>query len=191
MRIAIYSAASLLLMAFSFLVFRVIVRRDYSKKGRTTLFSIILETLVFALHANFSYFFIPATWPNLLYFPNDLLHQVIGLFLIGFGILITLAAMISLGYKMLFGQGSDEIKCSGFYRYSRNPQLVAYGAAIIGLALLWPSWYSLIWIILYGIIAHMMIITEEEFLHRVHGADYDKYCKQVSRYITLNFSRGK
>ena len=191
MRIAIYIAASILLLAFSFLVFRVIVRRDYSKKGRTTLFSTILETLVFALHANFSYLFIPATWPNLPYFPSDLLHQLIGLFLIGFGILITLAAMISLGYKRLFGQGSDEIKSSGFYRYSRNPQLVAYGAAIIGLALLWPSWYSFVWIILYGIITHMMINTEEEFLHRVHGANYDKYCKKVSRYITLNFSRGK
>jgi cytochrome c oxidase assembly factor CtaG len=78
MRIAIYIAASILLLAFSFLVFRFIVRRDYSQKGRTTLFSILLETLVFALHANFSYLFIPATWPNLPYFPYGTVHQVIG-----------------------------------------------------------------------------------------------------------------
>jgi protein-S-isoprenylcysteine O-methyltransferase Ste14 len=147
MKIVLYSVSSILVLAFSYLVFRYFVRKDYHEKGRTSWFSILLELLVFLFHAHLSYFFIPASWPNLPNFPANSEVQIIGLFFIGIGIIITLTAMISLGYKRTFGQGSDKINISGFYRYSRNPQIVAYGLAIVGFAMLWLSWYSLVWLI--------------------------------------------
>ena len=191
MKIALYSVSSILVLAFSYLVFRYFVRKDYHEKGRTSWFSILLEILVFLFHAHLSYFFIPARWPYLPNFPTNSAVQIIALFLIGIGIIITLTAMISLGYRRTFGQGSDKINISGFYRYSRNPQIVAYGLVIVGFVMLWPSWYSLVWIISYGILAHLMVITEEEFLQRTHGVHFDKYRSQVSRYITINRSKDR
>ena len=45
------------LLIMAFVVFRIIVRRDYLKKGKLGWMAVSLETLIFALHANFSYFF--------------------------------------------------------------------------------------------------------------------------------------
>jgi protein-S-isoprenylcysteine O-methyltransferase Ste14 len=188
MKFFIYIIFAILLLGLSFFVFRVLVRKDYQNKGRTTWITIILETLIFALHANFSYLFIPAVWPHFPALPSNNLQLSIGSSLICIGIITTLIAMISLGFKRLFGQESDSIKQSGFYRFTRNPQLLTYGIAVIGFALLWPSWYSFSWIFLYGLIAHMMIITEEEYLHKMHGDAYEQYCKRVPRYIKIKFN---
>jgi hypothetical protein len=31
--------------------------------------------------------------------------------------------------------------------------------------------------------AHMMVVSEEEFLILIFGADYERYCQQVPRYL--------
>jgi protein-S-isoprenylcysteine O-methyltransferase Ste14 len=58
-----------------------------------------------------------------------------------------------------------------------------------GFVVLWPSGYALGWFFLFAILMHMMILTEEEHLQRIHGEEYVQYCKQVPRY--LGFRRGK
>ena len=72
---------------------------------------------------------------------------------------------------------------SGPYRITRNPQIVGGSLLVIGTTLLWPSWYALGWIALYGVVAHLMVITEEENLHRVFGEEYAQYCERVPRYL--------
>ena len=54
---------------------------------------------------------------------------------------------------------------------------------VIGTSLQWPSLYTLGWILLYGIISHWMVITEEEHLAKVFGSEYDGYCEEVPRYL--------
>jgi protein-S-isoprenylcysteine O-methyltransferase Ste14 len=54
---------------------------------------------------------------------------------------------------------------------------------VIGYALLWPTWHSLGWVLLYALIAHVMVITEEEHLRGVHGEAYLRYCQRVPRYF--------
>lgn len=183
MKALIFLSASILLLLFSYVVFRVFVRGDYLQKGKTTWITITLETLVFALHANFSYIFIPAKWPALPAMSLGSVQNIIALALFCLGIISTLMAMINLGYNRVFGHGDDQLRQSGFYRFSRNPQLLTYGLALVGVALFWPSWYALPWIIIYILIAHMMVITEEEYLHKLHGERYEHYCKQVPRYM--------
>ena len=64
MLIARYLVFAFLLLLFAYVVFRVIVRADYLRKGKLSFISIILETLMFALHANFMYVYIPVRWPQ-------------------------------------------------------------------------------------------------------------------------------
>jgi protein-S-isoprenylcysteine O-methyltransferase Ste14 len=43
------------------------------------------------------------------------------------------------------------------------------------------------WLVLFATMANLMILAEEEHLHKIYGEEYERYCKQVPRY--LGFSR--
>ncbi len=183
MRVASYLVLSSLVVIIGYLVFRVKVRRDYETGNRLSAFSTLLECLVFGLHANLIYTFLPTRWPTLPPLPENAFHRSIGLSVLVFGIAVTLWAMVSLGVRKALGQEADRLCRSGFYQYSRNPQIVVYSLVILGCVLLWPSIYGLGWILLYGAIAHMMVRTEEEYLRRIFRLEYEKYCEEVPRYL--------
>ncbi len=184
-----YLVAACILIVFSFIVFRVIVRNDYCKKRKLTFISYSLEVLVFALHANFIYLYIPAKWPNLPPFPENLLLRIISIVFILIGFLIVAVAMLGLGYRRTMGQDKKILKTNGLYKYSRNPQLVGYGMILIALVLFDLSLFSLGWFIMYLIISYFMIKTEEEFLTTNYGEEYLKYCNNVPRLIRLFLKR--
>ena len=62
MRVVAYFASSFLLIVIAFAVFRVVVRRDYRRKGRLTLASSILQVLVWGLYMSFPYIYNPPGW---------------------------------------------------------------------------------------------------------------------------------
>ena len=99
------------------------------------------------------------------------------------GIVFGLAAMASLGFRRSCGQEENELKQTGLYGLTRNPQIVAFFPLILGIALRWPSWYALGWMVLWAAMIHMMVLTEEEHLRDVFGEEYRQYCKRVPRYI--------
>jgi protein-S-isoprenylcysteine O-methyltransferase Ste14 len=178
-----YFAATIGLLTLAYLIFRVFVRRDYRRHGRLSWLSILLELLIFALHANLSYLYLPAKWPAMPELPQDPVHQVAGLVLMTGGFIGVVVGMTGLDFRRVFGQDVAEINRSGLYGFTRNPQILAYGVMLIGFAALWPSWYALGWLMLYAAIAHLMVLTEEEHLRRVLGAAYDRYCAEVPRYL--------
>jgi protein-S-isoprenylcysteine O-methyltransferase Ste14 len=99
------------------------------------------------------------------------------------GVAALLIAMAGFGLRRALGLKVTGLEQSGLYRLSRNPQIVICTLAVIGYAILWPSWHTLGWLILYAVIAHMMVLTEEGHLRNVHGAAYVQYCERVPRYI--------
>jgi len=191
MKFGSYLILSSLMVLFGYLVFRVIVRKEYERRGRLSALSALLECLVFALHANLSYTFLPARWPSLPSLPDYEFHRAVGLVIFAIGIAVTLWSMISLGLPKALGKRTGSLHRSGFYRYSRNPQVVAYSLVVIGFALLWPSLYGMGWILIYVAIAHMMVRTEEEHLGRTFGSEYEHYCKEVPRCFPWPWRMGK
>jgi len=180
-----YLIAAFLLILFSYITFRVIVRNDYSKKVRLTFVSYSLEFFIFALHANFMYLFLPVKWPNFPPFPENLVLRIISTILIITGLLIVAVSMSGLGYNRTMGQDKKLLKTNGLYKYSRNPQLVGYGMILIAFIVLYLSWLSIGWFILYLIISYFMVKTEEEFLTKNYKKEYQKYCDDVPRIIKL------
>jgi protein-S-isoprenylcysteine O-methyltransferase Ste14 len=138
-----YLVAAFILILFSFITFRVIVRNDYSKKGRLTFVSTSLEFLIFALHANFMYLFLPVKWPNIPSIPENVILRIISIVFIIIGFLIVAISMSGLGYNRTMGQDKKLLKTNGLYKYSRNPQLVGYGMILIAFVLLYLSWFSI------------------------------------------------
>jgi len=180
-----YLVSASLLILFSFITFRVIVRNDYSKKGKLTFISYSFEVLIFALHANFMYLFLPVKWPNFPPFPENMVLRIIAIVFIIIGFLIVAVGMSGLGYGRTMGHGKKILNTNGLYKYSRNPQLIGYGMILIAFGLLYLSWFSMGWFIIYVVISYFMVKTEEEFLTKIYGVEYQKYCDEVPRLIKL------
>lgn len=184
-RVAIYLLLAFLLALFAYVVLRQIVRRDYLQSGRLRASASALQLLVFAGLFSFPYLYNPPEWPWFwrLQGSGALSLRVTGFIVICFGFLLAFGIMVWFGMARAFGIRVQGIVRDGPYRHTRNPQILGGYLLIIGAALQWPSWCSLGWIILYGLIAHWMVITEEEHLRRHFGDEYDKYCSQVPRYL--------
>jgi protein-S-isoprenylcysteine O-methyltransferase Ste14 len=178
-----YLLGSILLLVLGYFVFRRIVRNDYLKNGKLSHFSSFLEFLFFALHANFSYIFLPSKWPYLPSMPENIYQHIISLICVFIGLIGLIWSMIPLGFFRTMGLKSVHLKKNGLYRYSRNPQIIFYLLILIGVFISYPTFYSVGWIIIYLVVGHLMILTEEEYLQKKYKDNYRAYCKKVPRYI--------
>jgi len=183
MEIIRFLTASIFVILYSFFVFRIIIRREYKKNKSLKWFITLLQVLVFFFHGCLSYLFLPASWFSLPSLSENGILNLFGIVLLGISLFFILVSMGSLGYAKTIGVKLDNLKETGFYRFSRNPQLIFYTFFLIGFALLYPSWYFIPWIVIYFILAHMMVVTEEENLQRTFGKSFEDYCRRVPRYL--------
>jgi protein-S-isoprenylcysteine O-methyltransferase Ste14 len=163
------------------------VRADYTKRAKLSPCSKALQLLMFLIHALASYSFIDSRFSRI---ATDSIHFALCMVLMGVGLLATLVCMIQLGWGQTMGSSVSSLEQGGLYHLSRNPQLVLYLVLLTGYALLWPSWLGLAWLALYGIIAHLMVLIEEEHLHRVFGQAYTAYQRRTPRYIGKPWAPG-
>jgi protein-S-isoprenylcysteine O-methyltransferase Ste14 len=180
--LAVYLASTALLLVLSTLTFRVVVRNDYMSKGRLTPLSIFMETLIFFMLGGFPYVYGIQGWPEV---KIGFILEILGWFLLGAGLLVIIIGMMQLGLRIIFGQGSQNLKQNGLYSYSRNPQILGCWLYVVGFTVQWPSWYTLGWACLFGIVTHMMVLTEEEYLYQVFRQEYHHYIDNVPRYLSL------
>jgi protein-S-isoprenylcysteine O-methyltransferase Ste14 len=75
---------------------------------------------------------------------------------------------------------------SGLYRWVRNPMYVGMGILLIGEALLLPAirlqmlaMVAILWIV----VTLFIVVYEEPTLRRLFGEDYERYCRNVRRWI--------
>ena len=185
----IYLVVVASLLAGAFLVFRVLVRKDYRQNGKLTMLSSLLELVVCLAYACVPYLYNPPCWP---YIWSCKPHSPMPVALLGYlviasGVLLGFGSMLWLGIARSFGRKVTDLYHTGPYRYSRNPQVVGGFLMAAGIALLWPSWYALGWAISWMAMFHLMVLTEEEHLTRVYGEAYLRYFQQAPRYIPFRF----
>ena len=156
--------------------------RDYRRIGSLSTASSILQIMLFVLHAAASLVLLESRVSTI-----DTRSPLFGfaLLLIAGGLVMLVATLGRLGMRRTIGQDASGLTCSGIYRRSRNPQVIAYGIAVLGYSLLWPSWTGVAWVVLYAAIAQMMVRTEEKHLRRKYGDDYVTYCQLTPRYMDL------
>ena len=193
MRAEVYFAALALLVAAAFVVFRVLARRDYRRKGRLTLGGSFLQLLVWTLYMCFPYLYNPPGWEAFwsARVPVCTPVRVIGVVLVVGGVVAAFGTMAWFGLPRAFGQRDERLVQRGPYRLTRNPQLVGGSLFVIGIAVLWPSWYAVGWVALAGVVAHLMVIPEEEHLRAVFGDEFAAYCTRVPRWVGRPSSGGR
>lgn len=167
----------------AYLVFRIKVRQDYLNRGSLSFLSTTLEFVIFAMHANVIYLYLSVPWPQLPPAPKNPVQLYIGAIVSILGLVATLVIMAHLGFKTTVGQQPDEVRQTGPYRWTRNPQILSYGVLLLGFGIMYPSLQTATWVLLFAAIGHMMVLTEEEHLKNQFGEKYQEYCSLVPRYL--------
>lgn len=117
--------------------------------------------------------------------------QVIaGLFMLA-SLGISAASLTDLGDSWRVGvieEQETELIELGVYSFSRNPYFLAYLLMFAAYTTLLKSPLLLILSLIgFGMI-HTMILREERYLAKTHGADYERYRQRVPRYLGLRSS---
>ena len=84
-----------------------------------------------------------------------------------------------------------ELTTAGPYSHVRNPLYLANGIIGIGIALLSGLYYAIpLFLLIFFLLYHPIILAEELFLTKKFGEKYLRYCQKVPRYFPrfLTFS---
>ncbi|MFC7213268.1 methyltransferase family protein [Saliphagus sp. GCM10025334] len=112
------------------------------------------------------------------------LTLVAGLVLFVPGFVVALAAGRDLGSEETVGL-TGELRTGGWYRYSRNPQYVAYLVATVGFALLANSASVAVLCGLYACWWLLLPLAEEPWLREQYGEAYERYAASTPRFVDL------
>ena len=186
MQSVVYWGSALLVLVATVVNLRVVVRRDYARRGRLTPLSSASQWLLAGIWAAFSSIYLPGDWPALHVGP---VAQAFGWLCVILGAVTLVLAVAWLGLLRTNGLAADELIHTGPYKVSRNPQLAGFGLGLVGFVILWPSGHMLVSMALFAVLAHLVVLTEEEHLRRVHGEHYEQYIERVPRYVGLPANR--
>lgn len=79
---------------------------------------------------------------------------------------------------------TERLVMTGFYRFVRNPMYVAVTAIIVGQALLFADWRLFPYGATFWLATHVFVVAyEEPTLARSFGAQYERYCANVPRWL--------
>ena len=104
--------------------------------------------------------------------------------LIGAGIAVGAPGFLPFAsVQQLYGVERGGLITQGIYRYSRNPQYVGLGLALLGAAVAARSGSALVLAAAYWLAVRAWLVIEEEHLRAAFGADYDAYRDRVPRFL--------
>ena len=129
--------------------------------------------------------FMQAAGMELTLIPIPVALEYVSAVLLLLGIAFVIPAFLRLGSDSRFGVSDDsgELRTMGIYRVSRNPMYLGFYLATLASLVSVPHPVN-IGCGLVGIyIHHRIVLAEERFLLKAHGASYEAYMRKVRRYL--------
>lgn len=118
------------------------------------------------------------------------MHFVLGTVMVVIGLAFSLWGMRSLGLYTTQGLEGSFVT-TGAYQYSRNPQYVGAIISFAGYALLCNSTLAFVTTMLGVMLFLLTLFTEETWLQKRFGNDYDDYVRRVPRFVSFRRPSGK
>ena len=147
---------------------------------RLTMIICASSVLIYSLSSDLYRFLAPIIW---------LQHPV--LVMIGVALLLVsfvwiLVAQQQMGDSWRIGI-DHELKTllvrKGVFKFSRNPIFLGMRANLLGLFLILPNAVTLTVLALGDALMQIQVRLEEEYLSRMHGAEYEQYRRQTRRWL--------
>lgn len=88
-------------------------------------------------------------------------------------------------FEQVSGLEAGELMTSGPYRFSRNPQIVGWGLALLGASLAGRSGAALLLTATFFFVHRLHAPIEERHLERTFGEQYRRYRANVPRFLSL------
>ncbi|WP_449043289.1 methyltransferase family protein [Paracoccus versutus] len=114
--------------------------------------------------------------------------QVAGVALAALGMAVAFGAQMAMGASWRVGLRAGEegpLVTTGPFRISRNPTFLGQFLLLAGVMLASPSVPTLAGLALFAASASVQIRSEERLLRARHGGAYDRWARQVPRWIGL------
>ncbi len=101
------------------------------------------------------------------------------------GLLLTVAAQLGMGVSWRIGiddNAAPGLVTSGLYQFCRNPIYLGMLSSLIGLAIMLPTWLSLVLVLGVFWCVRTQTIEEEAYLARTYGGAFHSYAARVGRF---------
>lgn len=158
------------------------VRRDLEFRNRLSAATVALVWCLYSIHGGVVFY---SAWVGLWPMPlGRALALGTSAALLVFGTTLYLLALFEFGsFKRMSGMAMDRLVTSGVYRWSRNPQNVGWGIFLLGVSVAGRSAFAVLLVVAFGLMVHIYVGTEEQYLQRVFGDEYWSYRSTTARYV--------
>lgn len=174
------TALSLLVWATAHALGR--VRRDYKERGTLTAHTVAEVWVIYVAHA------VLTLWASALRLLPIKVPRAVR-FLAGGGLTLAGLLMMEKGirefrsFQRMSGMRVDQLVTSGIYRYTRNPQNVGWAIASAGISILGRSGAAAIATVAFWLGFRSYVPTEESYLRKIFGEEYQRYASRTPRYL--------
>lgn len=154
---------------------------DYiGKLFKIVMLVLTLAVIIYTFAPNFYAYLLPIIWME-----NSTVQYVgIGLLLASLG--WTILAQVQMGNSWRIGIDEEKetaLVQAGLFRYSRNPIFLGMQITLLGFFLAMPNALTLLILVLGFALIQIQVRLEEEFLTKMHGAEYEEFSRCVRRWV--------
>ena len=134
---------------------------------------------------SWGFLFVQAAGVQLALFPISAALEYVSAVLLLLGIAFIIPAFLHLGSDSRFGVSDDSggLRTTGVYRFSRNPMYLGFYLVTLASLVSVPNPVSIGCGLIGIYVHHRIVLAEERFLQKRHGASYEAYRRRVRRYI--------
>ncbi len=134
---------------------------------------------------SWGFLFVQAAGMQLTLFPTTEALAYISAALLLLGIAFVISAFLHLGSDSRFGVSDDSggLRTTGIYRVSRNPMYLGFYLVTLASLVSVPHPVNIGCGLVGVYVHHRIVLAEECFLLKAHGASYEAYRRRVRRYM--------
>jgi protein-S-isoprenylcysteine O-methyltransferase Ste14 len=161
-----------------------------SPEGENRLGKFPIRPLIFivgklAMGISWGFLFVQAAGVPLAPFPISSALEYISAVLLLSGIAFVIPAFLHLRSDSRFGisDNSGALRTTGVYRISRNPMYLGFYLVTLASLMSVPHPVNICCGLVGVYVHHRIVLAEERFLQKKHGASYEAYRRRVKRYI--------
>jgi protein-S-isoprenylcysteine O-methyltransferase Ste14 len=176
------------LFAFTgFVVGYNVLQRFQGKKrlGKFPINPLLFVAGKLSMGISWGFLFVQAAGMQLALFPIPAALEYVSAVLLLLGIAFVVSAFLHLGSDSRFGVSDDSggLRTTGVYRVSRNPMYLGFYLVTLASLVSVPHPVSIASGVIGIYVHHQIVLAEERFLLKEHGASYEAYRRRVRRYI--------